>query len=124
MRDIAVRKGATAGQIALAWLLHKGDDIVPIPGTKRRKYLEENVAAADVRLTPDKMATLDARSRWPRWIARNGDDHDIVVASEYAGGAPRDDFRAPGEVVRYDRIRESSSLITQALWSPVISAIV
>jgi aryl-alcohol dehydrogenase-like predicted oxidoreductase len=60
VRDLAARKGATAGQIALAWLLHKGPEIVPIPGTKRRKYLEENVAAADVRLTPDEMATLDA----------------------------------------------------------------
>jgi aryl-alcohol dehydrogenase-like predicted oxidoreductase len=60
VRDIAARRGATAGQVALAWLLHKGDDIVPIPGTKRRSYLEENVAAADVRLTPDDMASLDA----------------------------------------------------------------
>jgi aryl-alcohol dehydrogenase-like predicted oxidoreductase len=60
VRELAARKGATAGQIALAWLLHKGPDIVPIPGTKRRKYLEENVAAADVRLTPADMATLDA----------------------------------------------------------------
>jgi aryl-alcohol dehydrogenase-like predicted oxidoreductase len=59
VRDIAARKGATAGQIALAWLLHKGDDIVPIPGTKRRKYLEENVAAADLELTRGEMATLD-----------------------------------------------------------------
>ena len=60
VREIAGKKGATAGQIALAWLLHKGPDIVPIPGTKRRKYLEENVAAADVPLTPDEMAALDA----------------------------------------------------------------
>jgi aryl-alcohol dehydrogenase-like predicted oxidoreductase len=60
VRDIAARKGATAGQIALAWLLHKGQDIVPIPGTKRRKYLEENVDAAAVRLTRDEMAALDA----------------------------------------------------------------
>ena len=59
VRDLAVQKKATAGQIALAWLLHKGDDIVPIPGTKRRKYLEENVAAADVELTHDEMALLD-----------------------------------------------------------------
>jgi aryl-alcohol dehydrogenase-like predicted oxidoreductase len=49
----------TAGQIALAWLLHKGSDIVPIPGTKRRTYLEANVAAADVRLSHDDMLTLD-----------------------------------------------------------------
>ncbi len=60
VRELAARKGATAGQIALAWLLHKGPDIVPIPGTKRRKYLEENVAAADLRLTRDDMVTLEA----------------------------------------------------------------
>ena len=48
------------GQIALAWLLHKGDDIVPIPGTKRRSYLEENVAAARISLDADEMAMLDA----------------------------------------------------------------
>lgn len=60
VRDLARRKGATAGQIALALLLHKGSDIAPIPGTKRRTYLEENVAAADVQLTRDDMAALDA----------------------------------------------------------------
>jgi aryl-alcohol dehydrogenase-like predicted oxidoreductase len=58
--DIAAKKGVKPGQVALAWLLHTGDDIVPIPGTKRRKYLEENVAAAAVRLESDEMATLDA----------------------------------------------------------------
>jgi len=60
VREMAATKGATSGQIALAWLLHKGPDIVPIPGTKRRTYLEENIAAADVRLSPSEMATLDA----------------------------------------------------------------
>ncbi len=60
VHDIAARKGATAVQIALAWVLHKGGDMAPIPGTKRRKYLEENVAAADVTLTPQEMAALDA----------------------------------------------------------------
>ena len=60
VREIAERKGATAGQIALAWLLHKGDDIVPIPGTKRRAYLEENVGAADVSLNANDMSALDA----------------------------------------------------------------
>ena len=60
VRDLAKRKGVNPGQIALAWLLHKGDDIVPIPGTKRRTYLEENVAAADVRLSRDEMTSLDA----------------------------------------------------------------
>src|SRR5271156_1599158 len=59
VREIAVTKGAKHGQIALAWLLKKGDDIVPIPGTKRRHYLEENVAAGDVKLDPHQMKTLD-----------------------------------------------------------------
>jgi len=58
--DFAKAKGVTHGQIALAWLLDKGDDIVPIPGTKRRKYLEENVAAANVSLTAKEVAALDA----------------------------------------------------------------
>ncbi len=60
VRDLAARKGATPGQIALAWLLHKGPDIVPIPGTKRRRYLEENVAAAAIVLNAGEMAALDA----------------------------------------------------------------
>ena len=59
VRDIAASKGAKPGQIALAWLLHKGDDIVPIPGTKRRRYLEENVAAADIRLDAADLRALD-----------------------------------------------------------------
>ncbi|MEO8623103.1 MAG: aldo/keto reductase [bacterium] len=60
VRDVAATKGATAGQIALAWLLHKGDDIVPIPGTKRRTYLEENVGAAALSLSASDMAVLEA----------------------------------------------------------------
>jgi aryl-alcohol dehydrogenase-like predicted oxidoreductase len=60
VQNLARRKGATPGQIALAWLLHKGEDLAPIPGTKRRKYLEENVAAADLVLSPAEMAELDA----------------------------------------------------------------
>src|SRR3982074_1168771 len=60
VREIAQRKGATPGQIALAWLLHKGPDIVPIPGTKRRKYLEENVGAVSVSLAREEMDALEA----------------------------------------------------------------
>jgi aryl-alcohol dehydrogenase-like predicted oxidoreductase len=60
VRDLAARKGVAPGQIALAWLLHRGPDIVPIPGTKRRTYLEENVGAADVSLSTEEMAELDA----------------------------------------------------------------
>jgi aryl-alcohol dehydrogenase-like predicted oxidoreductase len=60
VRGLAERKGVTEGQIALAWLLHKGPDVVPIPGTKRRPYLEENVGAAAVPLDAEEMAALDA----------------------------------------------------------------
>ena len=60
VREIASRIGCTPSQLALAWVLGQGDDIVPIPGTKRRKYLEENVAAVDVRLSKDQHAELDA----------------------------------------------------------------
>ena len=56
IRSLAAKKGCTPAQFALAWVLAQGDDIVPIPGTKRRRYLEENVAALDVRLTPEELA--------------------------------------------------------------------
>jgi aryl-alcohol dehydrogenase-like predicted oxidoreductase len=57
---IATRKGITTGQLALAWVLAKGDDIVPIPGTKRRKYLQENAAAAEIQLTPAEVVELES----------------------------------------------------------------
>jgi aryl-alcohol dehydrogenase-like predicted oxidoreductase len=59
VREISAEKGAKPGQLALAWLLHQGEDIVPIPGTKRRKYLEENAAAADVELTPEELRRIE-----------------------------------------------------------------
>jgi len=59
VKDLAARKGATPAQIALAWLLEKGPDIVPIPGTKRRQYLEDNLGAVEVRLTREELVTLD-----------------------------------------------------------------
>ena len=60
VKEIAQAKETTPGQIALAWLLAQGEDIVPIPGTKRLKYLEENAAAAAVSLTAEELARLDA----------------------------------------------------------------
>ncbi len=60
VRAIAARKGVKPGQLALAWVLAKGDDLVPIPGTKRRKYLEENAAAAEIKLTPAEVRELEA----------------------------------------------------------------
>jgi aryl-alcohol dehydrogenase-like predicted oxidoreductase len=71
--DIARDKGCTAGQLALAWVLAQGQDIVPIPGTKRRKYLEENIGALEVMLTVEDLERIDevapkdvaAGSRYP-----------------------------------------------------------
>jgi aryl-alcohol dehydrogenase-like predicted oxidoreductase len=60
VRDIAETLGATPSQVALAWLLARGEDIVPIPGTKRRTFLEENLAAADIELTAAARSELDA----------------------------------------------------------------
>ncbi len=79
--EVAARKRAKPGQIALTWLLHKGEDIAPIPGTKRRTYLEENVAAADIRLDLAEMKALDealapgnvSGLRYPEWTMKTID---------------------------------------------------
>jgi aryl-alcohol dehydrogenase-like predicted oxidoreductase len=60
VEEIASDKGVTAAQLALAWVLAQGGDLVPIPGTKRRSYLEQNAAAADVELTDDDLTRIDA----------------------------------------------------------------
>jgi aryl-alcohol dehydrogenase-like predicted oxidoreductase len=69
VRAVAARHDATPAQIALAWVLAQGPHVVPIPGTKRRRWLEENVAAADVALSPSDLADLAAlpRSVAPRY---------------------------------------------------------
>lgn len=60
VKHIAAEHHAKPGQIALAWVLAKGDNIIPIPGTKRRTYLEENLAAATITLSTSQMQALDA----------------------------------------------------------------
>lgn len=60
VRAIAERRGAKPGQLALAWVLSKGDDLIPIPGTKRRTYLEENLAATAIDLSPEEVTELEA----------------------------------------------------------------
>jgi len=60
VKEIAAEKGVTPAQLAIAWLLAQGDDVVPIPGTKRRAYLEQNAAAVDVELTAEDLARIDA----------------------------------------------------------------
>ena len=59
VKDLAAQKGVTAGQLALAWVMAQGEDIVPIPGTKHRKYLEENVAAVQIQLTEQELAEIE-----------------------------------------------------------------
>ena len=74
VRAIAAGHGSTAGQVALAWLLAKGPDVVPIPGTKRIRYLEENFGAVDVELTADEVARLTVvgdRTADLTWINRS-----------------------------------------------------
>ena len=71
--ELAREKGCTPGQLALAWVLAQGEDVVPIPGTKRRTYLEENLAAADIELTPEELARIDAEIP-----ASTGDRYDSI----------------------------------------------
>ncbi len=60
VEELAAEKDVTPAQLALAWVLAQGDDIVPIPGTKRRSYLEQNAAAVDVELTEDDLERIDS----------------------------------------------------------------
>ncbi|WP_039937864.1 aldo/keto reductase [Streptomyces himastatinicus] len=60
LNELAEQKGVTAGQLALAWVQHRGDDVVPIPGTRREKYLEENLAAVAIELSAEDLAAIDA----------------------------------------------------------------
>jgi aryl-alcohol dehydrogenase-like predicted oxidoreductase len=72
---LAADKGVPPAQLALAWVLAQGDDIVPIPGTKRRTYLEENIAAAELELTPDELATISGalpQAKGERYAAPRG----------------------------------------------------
>lgn len=75
VRGVAAEVGATAGQVALAWLLAQGDDVVPIPGTKRRRYLDDNVGAIGIALTDEQLNRLSALraegDRYPDmgWVA-------------------------------------------------------
>jgi aryl-alcohol dehydrogenase-like predicted oxidoreductase len=78
LRAVAEAKGVTAGQLALAWVQHQGDDVVPIPGTKRRTYLEENVASLEIELSEEDINAIEnaapadafAGERYPERLAR------------------------------------------------------
>ena len=79
LKEIAQEKAITPSQLALAWVLAQGDDIVPIPGTKRRKYLEENVAAADVKLSKSDLARIEEAA--PKGFAAGGRYHDMSTVN-------------------------------------------
>ena len=67
VRELAAAKGVTAAQYALAWVLSRGTDVVPIPGTKRRSYLEDNAGAVEVELSREELALLD--EEFPHGVA-------------------------------------------------------
>jgi aryl-alcohol dehydrogenase-like predicted oxidoreductase len=84
VEEIANTHGVVAGQVALAWLLAKGNDVVPIPGTKRTTYFEENLGAVDVELSPNEIARLDQipvvgeRTPHPAFIYRTTPPRDSL----------------------------------------------
>ncbi|MEU1958878.1 aldo/keto reductase [Nocardia sp. NPDC019255] len=75
LNELAAEKGVTAGQLALAWVQHRGEDVVPIPGTRRQRYLEENLAALTIDLSADDLAAIEAAAP-PEQIA--GDRYDAT----------------------------------------------
>jgi aryl-alcohol dehydrogenase-like predicted oxidoreductase len=79
IEEMAKRKRCTPSQLALAWVLAQGEDVVPIPGTKRRKYLEENLGALDVTLAPQDLAELDAAA--PKGAAAGARYEDMSVVN-------------------------------------------
>jgi aryl-alcohol dehydrogenase-like predicted oxidoreductase len=86
VREMAADKGCIAGQLALAWVMAQGDDVVPIPGTKRPSYLEENVAACDVVLTSDDMRRLDALA--PQGVATGARYGGTSASASLYGDSP------------------------------------
>jgi aryl-alcohol dehydrogenase-like predicted oxidoreductase len=83
VKTIASRHDCTPGQVALAWILAQGEDVVPIPGTRRSRYLEENIAAAAVQLDPEDFTVLDslqaAGERYVDMAAVSGDTPERIA---------------------------------------------
>ena len=77
--ELAERKGVTPSQLAIAWVLSRGKDIVTIPGTKHVKYLEENLGAVDVPLAREELAAIDAVA--PRGVAARERYHEAGMAA-------------------------------------------
>ncbi|WP_306337423.1 aldo/keto reductase [Streptomyces sp. KL118A] len=82
LHALAAEKGVTAGQLALAWVQHRGDDVVPIPGTRREKYLEENLGAVAIRLSADELAAIDAAAPAGRVAGTRYDERSLAVVNK------------------------------------------
>lgn len=78
---LAAQKGVSAGQLALAWVQHRGDDVVPIPGTRREKYLEENLGALAVELTAEELAAIDAAAPAARIAGTRYDEASMTFVN-------------------------------------------
>ncbi|MEU7577655.1 aldo/keto reductase [Streptomyces sp. NPDC041068] len=81
LEALATEKGVTAGQLALAWVQHRGDDVVPIPGTRREKYLEENLGAVAIELSADDLAAIDAAAPAGRVAGTRYDERSLSVVN-------------------------------------------
>src|SRR3989442_5923636 len=85
---VAGEKAATPAQVALAWVLSRGEDVVPIPGTKRRKYLEENVGALEIELTADDLERLE--TAFPEGATARDRHEDIGTVHPERIAGPQD----------------------------------
>ena len=100
MDELAAEKGCTPAQLAVAWVLAQGDDIVPIPGTKRRTYLEQNAAAIEVELTADDLARIDAEI--PEAVGDRYDERGWPRSTgDRWAGAPRIRFRGVARPITF-----------------------
>ena len=99
VKELAERKSVTPAQVAIAWVLSRGDDVVPIPGTRRRTYLEQNAAASDLELTADDLAALDAIGE------AAGNRYADMSSRQPLGGRQQDPDARPGagRAVELDR---------------------
>ncbi|HEX3567707.1 MAG TPA: aldo/keto reductase [Acidimicrobiales bacterium] len=86
VEELAAAKGCTPSQLALAWVLAAGDDVAPIPGTKRRTYLEDNAGAVNVELSKEDLAQLDQLSPLGAWA---GDRYPVAAAADYGDSPPQ-----------------------------------
>ncbi|MEV6128507.1 aldo/keto reductase [Streptomyces violaceusniger] len=81
LNELAAEKGVTAGRLALAWVQHRGDDVVPIPGTRRQKYLEENLTAATLELSPEELAAIDAAAPADQVAGTRYDERNLTFVN-------------------------------------------